>query len=100
MDTGKQTWAKRSSWSPDRVHHPGMAVPGVHHADAAAEVDQSVPVGIGDHRSFSMHHGDRSHGRHPPGNRGSPSLQKGPAGRSWISVRSWMTGDITPLPDS
>ena len=69
--------------APDRVHHPGMPMPSVHHPDAAGKVDQAVPVGIGDHRSFSMHHGDRSHGWHPPRNRGSPSLQKGPAGRSW-----------------
>src|SRR4029078_6893119 len=33
--------------------------------------------------SFSMHHSDRSHGWHPPRNRGSPSLEQGPAGRSW-----------------
>ena len=77
-DVGKPLQLK-----PDRVHHAGMPMPRVHHPNAAGKVDEPVAVSIGDHRSFGMHYGDRSYGRHAPRHCRSPSLEKGPAGRSW-----------------
>ena len=43
-----------------------MPVAGVHHADAAAEIDQPVAVGIGEHRALRVHNGYRCHRRDPP----------------------------------
>ena len=48
----------------DRLDHARMAVAGVDHADAAAEVDQPVAVGVGEDGAFGVHHGDRGDGRH------------------------------------
>ena len=59
-----------------------MTVPGVHHADAAAKVDQPVAVGIGDHRSFRVRHGDRRDGWHTLGNRPGASGEQGAALRT------------------
>ena len=66
-------------------------MPGVDDPDAAAKVDQPVPVGIGDHRSFGVDHGDRGHRRHAPRDRLGPPGEKGAALGPGISVCSWMT---------
>ena len=68
-----------------------MAVTGVDHADAAAEIDQPVAIGIGDDRALGVHHGDRGHGGHPPGHRLGPPRQQSTAFGPGISVWRRMT---------
>ena len=46
----------------DRLDHAGMPVTGVDHADAAAEVDEAVAVGVGQDGSLGVDDGDRRHG--------------------------------------
>ena len=64
---------------PHRLDHSGMAVAGVDHTDSAPEVDQAVAIGIGEHRSVRVDHGDRGHRRHAPGHRLGPPGQQGTA---------------------
>ena len=52
---------------PHRGDHLGVAMTGVHHADATAEVDEPVAVGVGEHAVLSVHHRDRSGGWNAPG---------------------------------
>jgi hypothetical protein len=49
---------------PDRFDDAGVPVAGVDDADAAAEIDQAVAVGIGEHRAFRVHDGDGGDGGH------------------------------------
>jgi hypothetical protein len=65
---------------PDRLHHARVAVPGVHHADPAGEVDQPVAVGIGEHRPFGVYHRDRGYRGHATRHRLGPAGQERAAG--------------------
>ena len=51
---------------PDRFDDAGVPVTGVDDADAAAEIDQAVAVGVGEHRAFRVHDGDGRDGGHAP----------------------------------
>ena len=50
--------------SPHGFDDAGVAMPGIHHADAAAEIDQPVAVGVGDDGALGVHDGDRRDGGH------------------------------------
>ena len=52
---------------------------GVDHADAAAEIDQAVAVGVGEHGAFGVHDGDRRDGRHPTRHRLRAAGEEGAA---------------------
>ncbi len=61
---------------PHRRDHGRMAVAGVHHPNAACEIDQAVTIGISDHRALGAHHGDRCDGRNAARHcLGAPSQQ-------------------------
>jgi hypothetical protein len=67
---------------PDRRDHAGMAVAGVHHADPAGEIDQSVAVRVGQYGPFGVHHRYRCHGGHSPGHCPSTAGEERTAGGS------------------
>jgi hypothetical protein len=61
-------------------------VAGVHYAHAAAEVDQPVAVGIGEHRALRVDDGDGRNGRDPSRHR------RGTAGQQSAALRAWDLG--------
>ena len=63
----------------DRLDDAGVPVTGVDHADAAAEIDQAVAVGVGQHRAFGVHDGDGRDGGHAPRHRLGAAGQEGAA---------------------
>ena len=63
----------------DRLDHAGVPVTGVDHADAAAEVDEAVAVGVGQDGSLGVDDGDRRHGWDASGDRLRAASQEGAA---------------------
>jgi hypothetical protein len=65
--------------SPYRLDDAWVPVAGVHHADAAAEIDQPVAVGVGEHGALGVHHGDGRHRRHTARHRLGAARHQGAA---------------------
>ena len=63
----------------DRLDHAGVPMTGVDDADAAAEVDEAVAVGVGQDGSLGVDDGDRRHGRDAFGDRLRAASHEGAA---------------------
>ena len=68
--------SKTVQLGPDGRNNRRVPVPGIDHADPAAEIDQPVAVSIGDDRSVRLHYSNRGDGRYAPRHRlGAPCEQ-------------------------
>jgi hypothetical protein len=56
-----------------------MPVPGVYHPDAAAEINEPVPICVGDDGSLRVHHRDRRDDGNAPRNGLRPAGEQGAA---------------------
>jgi hypothetical protein len=56
-----------------------MAMPGVHHSDPAGEVDEAVPVGVGQDGAFGVNDRDRGDRRYAAGDSPRAAREERPA---------------------
>jgi D-tyrosyl-tRNA(Tyr) deacylase len=59
-----------------RLDDAGVAVTGIHYADAAAEIDETVAIDIGDYGPLGVGHGDLGDGRNPSRHRACAPREK------------------------